>query len=189
LKANFETSFHFIGSRVETRRFQAIGPLNSTCTAPPQHGGHAVEVAHSCAALLLEADALDRASRVGLQIRVFALAQEPHQRLHPAAHQNRVHVVAVQAAFESKGLKPGFHVIDARVETTWVPGAFQLWVRGSQRAPPPPGSGHSSVCRTTAPVSMMAKMTCHHTTDGGVSFPVRGLLLNPNRSSAMHNSS
>ena len=40
-----------------------------------------------------------------------------------------------------------------------------------------------------APVSMMAKMTCHHTTDGGVSFPVRGLLLNPNRSSAMHNSS
>jgi hypothetical protein len=24
-------------------------------------------------------------------------------------------------------LKPGFHLIGARVETTWVPGAFQLW--------------------------------------------------------------
>jgi hypothetical protein len=33
-------------------------------------------------------------------------------------------------------LKPGFHLIGARVETTWVPGAFQLCVRGSQRAPP-----------------------------------------------------
>jgi hypothetical protein len=28
--------FYFIGSRVETRRFQAMGQLNSTaCTAPP----------------------------------------------------------------------------------------------------------------------------------------------------------
>jgi hypothetical protein len=33
-------------------------------------------------------------------------------------------------------LKLVFHLIDARVETTWVPGAFQVWVRGSQRAPP-----------------------------------------------------
>ena len=33
-------------------------------------------------------------------------------------------------------MKPGFHLIDARVETTWVPGAFQLWVRGSKRARP-----------------------------------------------------
>jgi hypothetical protein len=41
--------------------------------------------------------------------------------------------------FESKGcLKPVSHLIGARVETTWVPGAFQLWVRGSQRAPGPP---------------------------------------------------
>jgi hypothetical protein len=35
-------------------------------------------------------------------------------------------------------LKPGFHLIDARVEITWVPGAFQLRVGGSQRAPGPP---------------------------------------------------
>jgi hypothetical protein len=27
--------FHFMGSRVETRRFQAMGQLDSTCTAPP----------------------------------------------------------------------------------------------------------------------------------------------------------
>jgi hypothetical protein len=33
-------------------------------------------------------------------------------------------------------LKPGYDLMGARVETTWVPGAFQLWVRGSQRAPP-----------------------------------------------------
>jgi hypothetical protein len=33
-------------------------------------------------------------------------------------------------------LKPVFHLIGSRVETTWVPGAFQLWVGGSQRAPP-----------------------------------------------------
>jgi hypothetical protein len=41
--------------------------------------------------------------------------------------------------FERQILKPVFHLIGARVEieTTWVPGAFQLWVRGSQRAPGP----------------------------------------------------
>ena len=33
-------------------------------------------------------------------------------------------------------MKLGFHLIGARFETTWVPGAFQLWVRGSQRALP-----------------------------------------------------
>jgi hypothetical protein len=35
--------------------------------------------------------------------------------------------VAVQVAFERQALKPVFHVIGARVEQTWVPGAFQLW--------------------------------------------------------------
>jgi hypothetical protein len=29
-------------------------------------------------------------------------------------------------------------LIGSRVKTTWVPGAFQLWVRGSQRAPGAP---------------------------------------------------
>jgi hypothetical protein len=33
--AGQRTGFHWIGSRVETRRFQAFGKLNSTCTAPP----------------------------------------------------------------------------------------------------------------------------------------------------------
>jgi hypothetical protein len=36
--------------------------------------------------------------------------------------------------FERHILKPDFHLTGARVETTWVPGAFQLWDRGSQRA-------------------------------------------------------
>jgi hypothetical protein len=53
----------------------------------------------------------------------------------PEARRELHLAVAVQVAFdpESKGLKPGFHLIGARVETTWVPGAFQLRVRGSQR--------------------------------------------------------
>jgi hypothetical protein len=43
----------------------------------------------------------------------------------------------VQGEFERQNFETGFfQVIGARVETTWVPGAFQLWVRGSQRAPP-----------------------------------------------------
>jgi hypothetical protein len=41
-KQRLETSFfHFSGSRVETRRFQATGQLDSTCTAPTK-GDHAV---------------------------------------------------------------------------------------------------------------------------------------------------
>jgi hypothetical protein len=51
-----------------------------------------------------------------------------------------VRAVAVQVAFERQTLKPVFHFIGAWVETTWVPGAFQLWVRGSQRAPPHRGA-------------------------------------------------
>jgi hypothetical protein len=42
--------------------------------------------------------------------------------------------VAAHVAFERHVLKPGFHLIGARVETTWVPGAFQLWVRGGVNA-------------------------------------------------------
>jgi hypothetical protein len=36
-KHNFKPLFlkHLIGSRVETRRFRAMGQLNSTCTVPP----------------------------------------------------------------------------------------------------------------------------------------------------------
>jgi hypothetical protein len=30
--------YHLIGWRVETRRFQAMGQLDSTCTAPPGSG-------------------------------------------------------------------------------------------------------------------------------------------------------
>jgi hypothetical protein len=45
-------------------------------------------------------------------------------------------LVAAQVVYERHILKPFFHLIGARVETTWVPGAFQLWGRGSQRAPP-----------------------------------------------------
>jgi hypothetical protein len=33
--AHFEIGCHFIRARVETRRFQAMGQVDSTCTAPP----------------------------------------------------------------------------------------------------------------------------------------------------------
>jgi hypothetical protein len=33
-------------------------------------------------------------------------------------------------AIRKQTLKPVFPLMGARVETTWVPGAFQLWVRG-----------------------------------------------------------
>jgi hypothetical protein len=62
--------------------------------------------------------------------------------LLPKTAVRGTHTVAVQVAFERQTLKPFFHFIGSRVETTWVRGAFQLrdsvWVRGSQRAPPPP---------------------------------------------------
>jgi hypothetical protein len=51
-----------------------------------------------------------------------------------ATSRLRYHFVAVQIEFERQILKAVFHLIGAWVETTWVPGAFQLWVRGSQRA-------------------------------------------------------
>jgi hypothetical protein len=85
---------HLIGSRVETRRFQATAQLNSTCTAP-----------------------------------------------HLALGHHALPAVAVQVAFERQTLKPVFHLIGARVETTWVPGAFQLWVRGSQQLVQPHSGG------------------------------------------------
>jgi hypothetical protein len=57
----------------------------------------------------------------------------------PAAYSFAPGVAAQVDPFERHILKPGFHVLGARVETTWEPGAFQLWVRGSQRAQPHPG--------------------------------------------------
>ena len=42
IRANFETIILFYRARVETRRFHAMGKLNSTCTAAPRgsfHGG------------------------------------------------------------------------------------------------------------------------------------------------------
>jgi hypothetical protein len=59
-----------------------------------------------------------------------------HEGCHLLSAELGILDVAVHVAFERHILKPVFHSIGARVETTWVPGAFQLWVRGSQRAPP-----------------------------------------------------
>jgi hypothetical protein len=57
-------------------------------------------------------------------------------------HRRAALGVAVQVdPFERHIVNPVFHLVGARVETTWVPGAFQLWVRGSQRAPPHLGDG------------------------------------------------
>jgi hypothetical protein len=64
---------------------------------------------------------------------------------HGEAVQLALLGVAVQvAAFERHILNPVFHLIDARVETNWVPGPFQVWVRGSQRVRGP-HLGHDCV--------------------------------------------
>jgi hypothetical protein len=66
--------FHFIGSRVETRRFQACGSAAfSTCTAPPV---------------------------------VVELVGVVEDARHEEEEQQLLRAVAVQVAFESKGLKP-----------------------------------------------------------------------------------
>jgi hypothetical protein len=49
-------------------------------------------------------------------------------------------------------LKPGFHLIGSRVETTWVPGAFQLWAAM--------GQGESTCAAPLAMVSFILKYRC-----------------------------
>jgi hypothetical protein len=49
--------------------------------------------------------------------------------------------VAAHVAFERHVLKPGFHLIGARVETTWVPGAFQLRAAMGRRESTRAGGG------------------------------------------------
>jgi hypothetical protein len=46
--------------------------------------------------------------------------------------------VAVQVEFERHVLKPGFHLIGARVETTWVPGALSAVGQGESTCPATP---------------------------------------------------
>jgi hypothetical protein len=95
-----------IFARVETMRYQKLqNRLRSTCTFPNKP--------HRVVELLLR-HFLD------------ATQQVPQGALH---HRQGV---AVQAAFERHVLKPDFQLLGVRVETTWVPGAFQRWVRGSQ---------------------------------------------------------
>ena len=73
------------------------------------------------------------------QAKVYCVQKPPCPRaVLPPLDEVRVLSVAAQVAFESNILKPGSHSIDARIETTWEPSAFQLWVGGSQRAPGPP---------------------------------------------------
>ena len=54
------------------------------------------------------------------------------------------HGVAAQAEFEKANFETGFS-LDRRggLKPLWVPGAFQVWVRGSQRAPG--GSHHGGL--------------------------------------------
>jgi hypothetical protein len=111
LKANFETVSHLMGSRGETRRFQAMGKLDSrTCAAPPW----------GC-------------TRGRTCPRAVAAQVDPFESkgLKPGAFQTN-------GSVESKGLKPGYRISVSRVETTWVPGAFQVWVQGESTAVSPP---------------------------------------------------
>jgi hypothetical protein len=120
----------------------AMGQLDSTCRAPPWYSSN--EYPSPPCLCPAPTSSLSRASgtplflstlrmlaaectlcKSGLSARMYCAS--PRSWRSGASCNLKRHV-----------LKPGFHLVGARVETTWVPGAFQLWVRGSQRAPPPP---------------------------------------------------
>jgi hypothetical protein len=89
------------------------------------------------------------------------------------ARQHVTRDAAAQVEFGRKGLKPVYHVIGARVETTWVPGAFQLRVRGSQRAPPrrdPRHEAHSP--RQVGAAGVVHRLVVVHAGQRGVAVHV-----------------
>jgi hypothetical protein len=96
--------YHFIGSWVETRRFQAMGQLDSTCTAPLFP--HLAPLLDEVARRLVLAPVRQAVRALG--------------------------VGGTSYICESKGLKPGFHFIGSRVETRrfqalWVTTGFNLY--------------------------------------------------------------
>jgi hypothetical protein len=97
--------FHFIGSRVETRPFQAMGQLLKP-GAFKLWGNwmQLVQPHHERLALLGD---------LGEQLEE-RLVVRPDVVVHQLVQHDQD--VAVQAAFESKGLKPGSHISGSRVE-------------------------------------------------------------------------
>ena len=98
---------HFIGSRVETGRFQAMGKLDSQLAQPPPP--------RSVSSGAISAGRCRRACR----------AYPPKLRTRRAAPSGR----AVQAELESKGLKPVSHFVSSMVETRRFQAQFFVFRR------------------------------------------------------------
>jgi hypothetical protein len=140
LKSGF---LHFIGSRVQTRRFQAIGHNWIQLVQPPPHGAHPQQ-AHGVAAqdAAFESKCLKPGYHISgsrVETRRFqAMGQADSTCTAPPwrapARFSRCPstcCIAVQVELKKQILKPGYHVAGSRVET-WrfqKPGAFEL--RGS----------------------------------------------------------
>ena len=113
--------FHLIGSRVETRRFQAVGSLDSTCTQP--HLAAAVHVRASHGGAPATGRGVD--AHLTLQLDVGVLQVDP--RAAPAHRAQARDVGAPAVAVHVMNVKPCFvklvsHLIGATVEK---PGAFR----------------------------------------------------------------
>jgi hypothetical protein len=65
-------------------------------------------------------------------------ARVPAQHAPRVQYERRARRVAAQVAFGKARFETRIDVQGQGFETTRVPGAFQLWVRGSQSAPAPP---------------------------------------------------
>jgi hypothetical protein len=126
---DFETRFSLNRSRVKTRRFQALGHFDATCTAP-----HHVQTSSSSSGARAEA----AAEAVGCDVSI------PHVhplkaclwRLKCDKSWGSVTGLGVERYTlhleRQKGLKPGHHFIGSRFETRSL---SKLWVNWIQLVP------------------------------------------------------
>jgi hypothetical protein len=137
-----------MGSKVETMRFQAMGQLSSTCTAPPCRGcpprcasGGPAEAAR-CRSVAVQVGIRmqnlkpgDHISGARVETGCFQAQgatafnlyspTEEEDAVVDAGVDGLVQDVAVQVALKSRRLKPGFHFIGSALK----PGGFKLSVR------------------------------------------------------------
>jgi hypothetical protein len=151
----FKPAFRLIGARVETLsglgtgRLSAVGQGESTCTGAPP----CIPVEPPCDCSVADRDTAARvpgravacANSLGASPPAVApspplFAPKNAPALNPTnpspksydPHSAGPRCSVIQGAFERQILKPVFSLDSARVETTWVPGAFQLRPRVGQ---------------------------------------------------------
>jgi hypothetical protein len=98
----------------------------------PHHGAHRAAVLHA---------------REGVRLGTLELHDVAQRAVDAHLHEEAVRRVAVHVdPFEKQTLKPFFHVIGARVEITWGPGAFKLLGQGESTC-----TGSPPRCRRCSP--------------------------------------